>query len=64
MKNTAGTWNSICNYSTKAGFAIEISVNEEEEDENDHDWKELQGKVDCPMEFHNFTRYINVDNLE
>jgi hypothetical protein len=58
-------WESITsiviqNCFSKCGFGIEDAVVTEEDDQNNSDWVELQGHIDCPS---NFDEFLNMDHL-
>jgi hypothetical protein len=64
MRGVAAEWESITsviqNCFTECGFGIEDAVGTEEDDQDNSDWVELQGHVDCPS---TSDKYLNVDQL-
>jgi hypothetical protein len=50
----------IQNCFSKCDFGIEDAIVTEEDDQDNSDWVELQGHVDCPS---NFDEFLNVDQL-
>jgi hypothetical protein len=64
MRGIAVAWESITstvihNCFSKCGFGIEDAVVTEDDQDNSN-WVELQGHVDCPS---NFDEFLNVDQL-